>query len=169
MRHLPPPSTAVLLATGVVELSVGLALGFGWSRRHDPLHAVLAITLLICGAVTTVIARRRRAEPDDESHERTAGTGIVHLDRSPLRGEDEADRRRDIDADQVPTLGELVVWIEQNHYLPPTPKGHWVLRRRGQKAALIDCPAGAFTTRLLVPAEQAVVPGSHWSIAHEKH
>ncbi|MBE6477200.1 MAG: hypothetical protein E7Z97_03870 [Propionibacteriaceae bacterium] len=169
MRHLPPPRAAVLLATGAIELAMGVALGFSWSQRHDPLHAVLAITLLICGTVTVILGRRPRDAPDGEDRDRQEDTELVHLDRSSLPGEDEADRRRGIDADQVPTLGELVAWIEQNHYLPPTPGGHWVLRRRGQKAALIVCPAGTFTTRLLVPAEQAVAPGSHWSIAHEKH
>lgn len=154
---------------GVIELLAGAALGLVWSRRHDPLHAVLSLVLLICGTVTVVLTRGPRDEWGDEDEDRATDMGLVHLDRSPLRGEDEADRRRGIDADQVPTLGELVAWIEQNHYLPPTPEGHWVLRRGGQKAALIACPTGAFTTRLLVPAEQAVAPGSHWSIAHEKH
>ncbi|RLP09552.1 hypothetical protein D9T14_07310 [Propionibacterium australiense] len=147
---------------------MGVALAFLGRWRGDPLHVVLAVVLLACGAVTILVARPARGGQGAVDQGRATDTGLVHLDRSALRGEDEDDRRHGIDADQVPTLGALVAWIEQNHYLPPTTEGHWELRHRGRRAARIDCRPEAFTARLLLPAEHPTAPGSHWSIRYEK-
>ena len=166
MRHLRRPRSETIRIIGIIEMVVGLILALIWVSRQDALYLVLAAALVIVGIATALSARPGlgdpqpddRGEPDTETTDRPP---TISLDRSMLPGETGDDNRADIDPALVPTLEDLVVWLDEHDYLPvdhTAPRASWTLRLRGRRLAVLDTGGDV---HYLPPADTALAAGCH--------